>query len=141
LALPLFDPLWWSELPPGADAPQNPNDTPGQSKGDSTGPSILPSGPSSIQPLTPFRPPPLAILSASGILRLNVQPSSAQVYVDGFYVGTVEEFSGSRPGLSLPPGWHRLEFRAPGYLTPAINVTIDTDRTTTYQGELQPIRR
>jgi hypothetical protein len=70
---------------------------------------------------------------------LNVEPASAQVYVDGFYVGSVADFSDPRPGLSLPLGWHRLEFRAPGFLTPAINVTIGLDRTTTYEGKLQPI--
>ena len=141
LALPLFDPLWWSELQPAADGPVVPNDTPATSGAPAT-PSILPSGPSSIQPSAlSFRPPALAVISASGTLRLNVHPISAQLYVDGFYVGTVEEFSGPRPGLALPPGWHRLEFRAPGYLTPAINVTIDQDRTTTYEGELQPIER
>jgi hypothetical protein len=141
LVLPLYDPLSWAEIPAEGDAPGNQNDIPRSSGG---APARLPSpppGPSSIQPLAPFRAPSLAVASASGMLRVNLQPSTAQMYVDGFYVGTVEDFSGARAGLNLLPGWHRLEFRAPGYLTPAINVTIDTDRTTTYQGELQPIQR
>ena len=79
-------------------------------------------------------------MSTSGILRLNVQPTSAQLYVDGFYVGKAGEFGGSSSGLALPPGWHRLEFRAPGFLTPTVNVTIDVDRITTYEGVLQPIQ-
>ena len=64
---------------------------------------------------------------------------TAQVYVDGFYVGTVEDISRRPTGLDLAAGWHRLEFRAPGYVTPAVNVTIEADRTLNYRRELQPI--
>ena len=64
----------------------------------------------------------------------------AQVYVDGFYVGLVRDFHRSGAGLNLAAGWHRLEFRAPGYETPAVNVTIEPNRTATYQGELKPTR-
>lgn len=139
LALPLFDPLWWSQLQPETDGPADPSHPPAPSSG-AAAPAFTPIGPSLIQPsAATFRPPPLTIVSASGTLRLNVRPSSAQLYVDGFYVGTIEEFAG--PGLALPPGWHRLEFRATGYVTPAVNVTIDADRTTTYEGELQALQR
>lgn len=139
LALPLFDPLWWSQLQPETDGAADPNNPPAPSSG-TTGTSFTTVGPSLIQPsAATFRPPPLTIVSASGTLRVNVRPSSAQLYVDGFYVGTVEEFAG--PGLALPPGWHRLEFRATGYATPAVNVTIDADRTTTYESELQALQR
>jgi hypothetical protein len=73
------------------------------------------------------------------MLRLEVRPATAQVYVDGFYVGTVEN-AGSAAGLSLAAGWHRLEFRAPGYATSAVNVTIEANRTISHSGELTPMR-
>ena len=93
---------------------------------------------SSIQPL---RPSPLPQPSSSrGTLRLEIGPATAQVYVDGFYVGTVEDANRSQSGLSLAAGWHRLELRATGYVTPAINVTIEPNRTTSYRGELKPTR-
>jgi hypothetical protein len=96
---------------------------------------------SSIQP--PFQPATTARgsqESARGNLWLDVQPSSAQVYVDGFYRGTVEDCRRSAAGLSLATGWHRLELRAPGFETPAINVTVETNRTTSWQGTLKPTR-
>jgi hypothetical protein len=91
---------------------------------------------SSIQPLRPSRSSPLAG-SAGGTLRLDVDPT-AQAYVDGFYAGTVADLNDGG-GLTLTAGWHRLEFRVPGYHTAAANVTIDAGRTVTYHLALQPI--
>lgn len=85
------------------------------------------------------RPQPTA--AARGNLRLAVEPDAAQVYVDGFYVGTVEEISRLEQGLVVAAGWHRLEFRAPGYVTPAVNVTIEADRTLSYGTQLLPLVR
>jgi hypothetical protein len=132
-----FDPFWWSAPAPELDAAAAPNDLPRPPNPDFVKP---PPGPSLIQP-APFRPPALAIMSTSGILRVNVQPGFAQLYVDGFYIGVVSEFGTTTPGLALPPGWHRLEFRAAGFFTPAVNVTIDADRVTTYEGVLQQTPR
>ena len=111
---------------------------------DTPRPSTRPGPPvesSSIQP--PFQPITTAggtQGSLRGNLWLDVQPGSAQVYVDGFYHGTVADCRRSAAGLSLATGWHRLELRAPGFETPAINVTVETNRTTSYQGELKPTR-
>jgi hypothetical protein len=96
--------------------------------------------PSSIQPLQPSASSQPSQRSPYGNLWLAVGPNTAQVYVDGFYVGTVEDSNRSPAGLNLAPGWHRLEFRAPGYETPAVNVTIEANRTIRYQGELKPTR-
>ena len=93
-----------------------------------------------IQPMLTL-PRPRAPQMARGTLRLEVVPNTAQVYVDGFYVGTVDDISHLGTGLAVGAGWHRLEFRAPGYVTPAVNVTIDANRTFTYRGELKSIVR
>jgi PEGA domain len=100
-----------------------------------------PSESSLIQPLKTLPTPVSAPRGAHGTLLLNVEPSSAEVYVDGFYVSTVADFSQSPSGRDLSVGWHRLEFRARGYETPAINVTIEPNRTFTYRGELKAIGR
>ncbi len=94
---------------------------------------------SSIQPLQPSPLPQSSQSSSRGTLRLETGPPNAQLYVDGFYVGTIEEANRSQPGLSLPVGWHRLEIRAPGYVTPAINLTIEANRTFIYHGGLTPL--
>jgi PEGA domain-containing protein len=107
----------------------------------STAPPFTYSEPSSIQPQQPLElPQPSRPSAARGNLRLEIEPNTAQVYVDGFYVGTVDALNRSGTGLTLTAGWHRLEFRAPGYETPAINVTIEANRPTSYRGELKPLR-
>lgn len=95
------------------------------------------SGPSSIQPPAPGESP-RASSAAKGTLRLDVLPRTAQVYVDGFYAGTVDALE-ARGGLTADAGWHRLELRAPGCLTPAANVTIEANRTIVFRLALQPI--
>ena len=102
--------------------------------------SRLSAEPSSIQPLQPSAPPLPLQGSSRGGLRVELEPQTAQMYVDGFYVGTAQDFNRSADGVPLAAGWHRLEFRAPGYETPAINVTIEANRTTSYRGALKRTR-
>ncbi len=81
---------------------------------------------------------PRASSSPVGKLRLEIQPPTAQVYVDGFYVGWVDTVNGAG-GLKVTAGWHRVEFRASGYQTPAVNVTIEPNRTVVLRLALRPI--
>jgi hypothetical protein len=59
---------------------------------------------------------------ASGRLELDVEPRTAQVYVDGFYVGTVDDVWPT--GVTLAAGRHRVDVRAPGYEMLTIPVDI-----------------
>jgi hypothetical protein len=70
-----------------------------------------------------------------GSLRLLVEPDTAQVYVDGFYVGTVANLGRL---LTLEPGPHRVELRAPAYDTVAVDIQILPTETITYRLALQP---
>jgi hypothetical protein len=76
------------------------------------------------------------IAQASGYLQLQLQPFSAQVYVDGLYVGTVDDLRGGR---RLPAGPHRLEIRAPGYQSISIDIRIDPGQTTFYRTDLTAV--
>jgi PEGA domain-containing protein len=71
-----------------------------------------------------------------GFLRLNVQPYSAEVYVDGYYVSTVGDFSGTAPARALEAGPHRIEIRADGYETATFDVRIDPNQVVSYRREL-----
>ena len=42
-------------------------------------------------------------------LRLEVKPKEAEVYVDGFYAGIVDDFDGTFQRLSVTPGEHDIE--------------------------------
>jgi hypothetical protein len=74
---------------------------------------------------------------ADGALRLKVKPREAQVFVDGYYVGIVDEFDGVFQRLHLEPGGHRIEIRAAGFEPLTFDVQIRWDDTTTYEGLLR----
>ena len=71
-----------------------------------------------------------------GALRLKVKPANASVYVDGYYVGVVDDFDGVFQRLHLESGPHRIEVRSPQYETLTFDVRITPDETTTYRGEM-----
>jgi hypothetical protein len=71
----------------------------------------------------------------TGTLALEVNPpGSAQVYVDDFYIGTIDEVGRE---LTLETGAHNVQLRATGYETLNINVKIDEGRTITYRESLR----
>jgi len=47
--------------------------------------------------------------------RIEVKPRSAQVYLDGYFVGMVDQFDGVFQRLDLPTGEHELTVYLPGY--------------------------
>jgi hypothetical protein len=75
--------------------------------------------------------------SAKGALRLDSSPGSAQVFVDGLYVGLVDDFGLSGRALDLVEGAHRVELRAAGYAAVTVDVRIAANQTTRYRGDLQ----
>jgi hypothetical protein len=84
-----------------------------------------------------YAPDPFDANGPTGGLRMNVEPKDAEVYVDGYYAGIVDDFDGHFQHLTLVPGPHRVEVRAPGYLTLVFDVSIQAHHTTEYRGALQ----
>jgi hypothetical protein len=76
----------------------------------------------------------------NGYLHLQVLPGYAQVHVDGYYMGTVDDFRRLIPGRSLEAGPHRVELRAPGYQSATFDVRILPNETITYRSDLDPTR-
>ena len=74
-----------------------------------------------------------------GSLKLKVEPKDAEVYVDGYYMGTVDDFDGTFQRMELEIGAHRVEIRAPGFMSISFDVRIESSDTVTYRGELQPV--
>jgi hypothetical protein len=72
-----------------------------------------------------------------GGIRLKVDPEHAQVYVDGYYVGEVDNFDGIFQKLNLEAGAHRIEIRAEGYLSEQFEVMVIPGETITYKGDLK----
>lgn len=73
-----------------------------------------------------------------GRLRLQVQPRDAEVFIDGYYAGQVDDFDGRLQGLTLETGGYSVEIRKPGWETLTFDVRVTPGRTTNYRGELIP---
>jgi len=71
-----------------------------------------------------------------GELRLKVKPREAEVYVDGYYEGIVDDFDGVFQRLHVPAGPHHVEIRANGYEPIFFDVQVEPNQATTYRGEL-----
>lgn len=56
-------------------------------------------------------------LKTSSEVRLNVQPGRAAVFLDDYFVGTVDEFYGVEHAMLVIPGKHRFKIALPGYRT------------------------
>jgi hypothetical protein len=77
----------------------------------------------------------------NGELRLQVRPRDAEVYVDGYYAGEVDDFDGFTQSLTLEEGPYSIEIVAPGFEPLEFDVRIQPGRKITYRGELLPERR
>jgi hypothetical protein len=55
--------------------------------------------------------------SQYAVIDTDVSPEEAQVYLDGRYIGTADDFDGYPDYLYLQPGRYRIEFRLDGYQT------------------------
>jgi hypothetical protein len=134
------------QLPDGSDRFQHPGPYPVP-----TPPIFIPPGgyvPSPYYPyypyyvltehLTPSRQKPMI---EHGGLVLDSVPDSAQVFVDGFYVGIAEEFGLLGRPLTVTAGTHRVELRAPGYETILFSARIDPNQILRYRGEMQLLAR
>jgi hypothetical protein len=53
----------------------------------------------------------------SGSARIQVTPKEAEVYVDGYRAGRVDDFDGTFQRLNVAPGPHELTLFLPGYRT------------------------
>ena len=62
-------------------------------------------------------------------VRLDVKPQEAEVYVDGYYAGIVDDFNGTFQRLRVEPGEHEIELWLDGYRTVRQKVYLTQDHT------------
>jgi len=132
-AYPAYPPPAYPAYPPPAypSAPYPPSGYP---------PSPYPQG--SAQPAYPQSGyPPQGSISPSqpntGGMSFEIQPSDAQIYVDGRYVGTVGQFSPTSQPLGLTAGRHHVRITAPGYRPMEFDADIVSGEVLPYQGTLE----
>lgn len=75
----------------------------------------------------------------AGTLFLDVTPSTALVFVDTAYVGSVQDLQAR--GVTLSPGRHWLDLEAPGFDKQTIEITIRAGEPLRYRVDLTPTRR
>ena len=66
---------------------------------------------------------------ADGGVRIQGAPRDAQVFVDGYYVGIVDDFDGPFQHLNLEAGAHQIEIRAPGLPPLQYDVNVQPGQT------------
>lgn len=77
--------------------------------------------------------------TGSGIVRFDVQPRDASVYVDGEYQGSVREIA-EQGGLALSAGDHEVVVTMDGFDTRRIDVSVTSSTTSEVSMELEPDR-
>ena len=94
-------------------------------------------GPYSYYPGRPYGYYDRGYVYGIGSLRIEVKPRDAEVYVDGYFAGRVDDFDGTFQALELEEGPYRIEVAMPGFETLEFNIRIQPGRKITYRGELR----
>ncbi len=74
-----------------------------------------------------------------GSVRLKVKPRDAEVWVDGYYAGSVDDFDGVLQALKLDAGGYHIEIRKAGYQTLTFDVRVQPQRTITFRGDMKAV--
>ncbi len=74
-----------------------------------------------------------------GKVRLDIKgPREAQVLIDGYYAGELDDFDGAFQGLDLEAGTYRIEVIADGFEPLTFETRVTEGRKLTLQGALHP---
>src|SRR5215831_19082652 len=87
----------------------------------------------------PYPYPPYFYSGAWASARIEVKPRDAQVYLDGYYVGIVDQFDGTFQRLDIPGGEHELAIFMPGYHTIREHTVFRPGQTYHFKEDLQPL--
>jgi hypothetical protein len=72
-------------------------------------------------------------------VRVQVTPREAEVYVDGYLAGTVDDFDGTFQRLRLPPGEHEITIYLAGFRTVRQKVLLSPGSTYRIRHALAPL--
>lgn len=72
-----------------------------------------------------------------GGVRIKVKPKDAEVLVDGYFYGKVDDFDGSFQKLKLEKGAHNIELRLAGFQPLDFKVFIVAGETITYEAKMK----
>ena len=75
----------------------------------------------------------------SGAARLQVTPRQTEVFIDGYYAGTVDDFDGFLQRLRLEAGEHEIELYLSGYRPFRQRIYLQPGRTFNLRHVMQPL--
>ena len=76
---------------------------------------------------------------ADASLRLQVEPKETEVFIDGYYAGTVDDFDGFFQRLRLEPGEHEVQLYLPGHRTTQQKVYLQPTGTFRVKHTMEPL--
>jgi len=85
------------------------------------------------EPPKPVQPP------AMGRLILDIAPATAQIFVDGYYVGVPEDFSAGGGGGLFEAGPHHIDVSADQHEPVAVELMISGTHPVTYRASLKAL--
>ena len=84
-------------------------------------------------------PPPRPVKPPMGRLILDIAPATAQIFVDGYYVGVPEDFSAGGGGGLLEAGPHHIDVSADHHEPVAVELMISGTHPVTYRASLKAL--
>ncbi len=76
---------------------------------------------------------------ADSSLRIQVEPKETEVFIDGYYAGTVDDFDGFFQRLRLAPGEHEVQLYLAGHRTVRQKVYLQPTGTFRVRHTMQPL--
>ena len=86
-----------------------------------------------------YYPYAVGAIDPSGSLRLEVTPREAEVYVDGYMAGIVDQFDGTFQRLRVPPGGHELTLYRDGFRTVHQSLHVSSGSTLKVSYNMEPL--
>jgi hypothetical protein len=74
---------------------------------------------------------------ADSAVRIEATPKDAQVYVDGYYAGVVDDFNGVFERLRVTPGPHEITLYRDGYRTVTQRIYLSPDSTFKFKAAME----
>jgi hypothetical protein len=76
----------------------------------------------------------------SGSVRLQVSPRQAEVFVDGYFAGTVDDFDGVFQRLNIEPGEHEIQVYLAGYRSFTQRFYLQPGKSFNIKHAMEPLR-
>lgn len=100
-------------------------------------PVVTEPGTKQVIQVTMQKDPRVQLPTVTAAVKLSVSPNRAAVFVDGAFVGHVDEFDGPGQAMLIAPGKHKITISLPGYQNFETEVTLVPEQQFQLKTDLQ----